>query len=353
MSQFWSQLVQRLHPYVPGEQRADPEVIKLNTNENPYPPCIGVQNAIREIDHHVLRKYPDPESTTLRQALARYHDVSIEQVYVGNGSDEILGFAFMAFFTDQPLQYPSVSYSFYPVYCDLFGIEKHPVELSENFAIVPERFKVGLGGIVFPNPNAPTGMALSLEQIELLVTTHADSVVLIDEAYADFGSQSAIGLIHKYNNLVVTRTFSKGRSLAGLRIGAVFAHPDLIEGIKRVKNSFNSYPLDSVAQGAAVASLEDEVYYQRTIQLILNTRKRTVEALEQRQFRVLNSAANFIFVSPGKADAKSLFDYLANKNILVRHWNNALLKDWIRITIGTDSDMDRLVNAIDTYGEHE
>lgn len=343
--------MRRLHPYVPGEQRGENDVVKLNTNENPYAPSIGVLNAIREISNENLRKYPDPESTELRSALAKYQGVSIDEVYVGNGSDELLGLAFMAFFTDAPLQYPQLSYSFYPVYCDLFGIEKQEIELASDYSVNLDGFEKSIGGLVFPNPNAPTGLAVSSAQIESLLIAHAESVVLVDEAYADFGADSAIELIHKYPNLLVVQTFSKGRSLAGLRVGAVYGNRDLIEGIKRVKNSFNSYPVDAVAQRAALASLQDESYYRTTIDRIVKTREATIDALSERKFKVLPSVANFVFASPEDGAAEALFEYLSSKNILVRHWNTPALNKWLRISIGTDTQMRRLVEAIDSYHE--
>lgn len=349
MTRFWSQLVNRLHPYVPGEQRNGSTVIKLNTNENPYPPSIQVLHAIRELQGDDLRKYPDPESVTLRAGLAAYHGVSVDQVYVGNGSDEILALAFMACFTDAPLQFPQLSYSFYPVYCDLFNIEKRTVALASDYSIDIDQFERGLGGIVIPNPNAPTGIGLGLDHIVKLLKRHADSVVLIDEAYADFGADSAIELIEDHPNLLITRTFSKGRSLAGLRVGALFGQAELIEGVRRVKNSFNSYPLDAIAQVAALASLRDETYYRKTVERIVATRNHLEEALIDRQFNVLPSQANFIFASPSRGDAAELFATLKRQDILVRHWSTRELKDWLRISIGTDAQIAVLLDAVDAH----
>lgn len=348
MPKYWTDLVNRLTPYVPGEQRSGDNVVKLNTNENPYPPSDLVSQAIASVPSGELRRYPDPNAIGLRQSLADYHDLNIDQVFVGNGSDEILALAFMAFFTgDKPLQFPVVSYSFYPVYCDLLNIKPQKTALDENFNVRPGQFSAECGGIVFPNPNAPTALAMPRESIEQILSQHADKVVLVDEAYADFGAHSVIDLINRYPNLVVSRTFSKGRSLAGMRIGAAFADANLIEGLRRVKDSFNSYPLDALAQAAAVASLKDEPYYRGTIKKIMATRERVTQELEKRNYRVLPSAANFIFASPPDQNAKKVFDGLNEQNVLVRYWDKPPLNDWLRITIGTDAEMDLFFAALE------
>lgn len=347
---FWTELVDRLTPYVPGEQRHGADIVKLNTNENPYPPSGGVLKALAEIDGDVLRRYPDPESVELRQSLAEYHKLDLSQVFVGNGSDEILALAFMAFFTNgQPLQYPKLSYSFYPVYCDLVGIEKQIHPLRADFSIDMAAFEDNRGGIIFPNPNAPTSLAESIDAIEVLLARVPNTAVLIDEAYADFGAHSVVDLVEQYPNLIVSQTFSKGRGLAGMRLGAAFANAELIEALSRVKNSFNSYPVDAVAQRAGIASLQDDAYYQKTVKQIVATRDDISSELRLRGFRVLDSAANFIFASPADGDGASLFENLNRQGVLVRHWNVDELSAWLRISIGTDDDMKKLLMAIDEY----
>ena len=341
--------MRRLTPYVPGEQRDGVDIVKLNTNENPYPPSPQVLQTISAVTGDRLRRYPDPESTELRLALAAYHQVEINQVFVGNGSDEVLALAFMAFFSDlQPLQFPDVSYSFYPVYCDLLNIIPQAVAVEPDFTLDLQKFKSNLGGIVFPNPNAPTGLAVSLAAISELLARQNHAVVLVDEAYADFGAQSVIELIDEFPNLLVCRTFSKARSLAGLRLGAAFGNISLIEALNRVKNSFNSYPVDVLAQRAGIASLNDESYYRQTLARLVKTREHTVREFKQRDFRVLPSAANFIFVCPQKISAKQLFQALAIQGVLVRYWDREPLSRWLRISIGTENDMQQMFNVIDS-----
>ena len=350
MSRFQSQLVNRLHPYVPGEQRHGEGVVKLNTNENPYPPSPAVMQAIAAVTGNELRLYPDPEANAVRCALAESEGVLPEQVYVSNGSDETLGLAFMAFFTNErPLQFPNVSYSFYPVYCDLFAIKPSLVNVRKDLSLELADFSTDAGGICFPNPNAPTGMAVGLAEIESLLQRYTTGVVLIDEAYADFGADSAIPLINRYPNLMVTRTFSKGRSLAGMRIGAAFANSELITALAAVKNSFNSYPLDAVAQAAAVASIADDDYHQQCKNKVIATRNRLSESLTTRGFTVLPSVAIFIFASPVSApfSAAEIFQILNDQDVLVRYWSKDPISEWLRISIGTDAEIDRLLEVID------
>ncbi len=249
MTNYWTETVKRLTPYVPGEQRSGASITKLNTNENPYPPAPAVLQAIRAVSGDQLRRYPDPESVELRSVLAEYHGLNLNQVFVGNGSDEVLALAFLAYFTNgRPLQFPDISYSFYPVYCDLYGIEPQMIPLEPDYNLALERFEANIGGIIFPNPNAPTARAVPAAAVSRLLDRHTEQVLLVDEAYADFGGDSVVGLINTYPNLLVSHTFSKGRSLAGMRLGVAFGHPSLIEGLQRVKNSFNSYPVDALAQ---------------------------------------------------------------------------------------------------------
>jgi len=257
MTRFWTDTVNRLTPYVPGEQRSGSNIIKLNTNENPYPPSPRVMSAIRAVDGHMLRRYPDPESERLRATLADYHGVQPQNVFVGNGSDEILALAFLAYFTrNDALQYPDITYSFYPVYCDLYGIASRQIALEEDYTLSLDKFEPNAGSIIFPNPNAPTAVATSLENISALLERHTEQVMLVDEAYADFGAQSAVPLIRQYPNLLISQTFSKGRSLAGMRLGVAFGDAGLIDALQRVKNSFNSYPVDVLAQAALMACID-------------------------------------------------------------------------------------------------
>lgn len=346
---FWSELVTHLSPYVPGEQRTGADVVKLNTNENPYPPSDKVMAAIATTSANAIRRYPNPQSNDLREALAKYHDIATDNVFVGNGSDEILALAFMAFFKkSKPLQYPDISYSFYPVYCDLLGISPHTIPLKNDFTIPIEQFGGrDCGGIIFPNPNAPTAIALELKSIEGLLKNNPDTVILVDEAYADFGAQSAIDLIKHYPNIVVSQTFSKARSMAGLRLGAAFADPGLISALRRVKDSFNSYPVDAIAEAAGIASLEDETYYRTTIDKIINTRTKTIDELKKRGFSTAPSSANFIFTSHANRSAKEIFSKLNDQNILIRYWDKPRLENWLRITIGTDSEMQKFFLALD------
>lgn len=353
-NKFWTELVHRLHPYVPGEQRLGQDVVKLNTNENPYPPSDKVFEALRAVDGHTLRRYPDPESNSLRETLAEYHKRDKAEVFVGNGSDEILGLAFMAFFTGrEALQYPELSYSFYPVYCDLLNIQSQVHSLNSDFSIDMHAFENNGGGIVFPNPNAPTSLAVPLDAIEALLQRVPDTLVLVDEAYVDFGAQSAIPLIDKYDNLLVSHTFSKSRSLAGMRLGAAFGQASVIDALNRVKNSFNSYPVDAMAQAAGQASLNDDAYYRLTINNIIKTRDNTTSELRKRGFTVLDSASNFIFASPPNNTAGALFEHLSASGILVRYWNTELLSSWLRISIGTDDDMAKLLSEVDAFSQQQ
>jgi len=352
MSELWTDTIARLTPYVPGEQRAGSHIVKLNTNENPYPPAPSVLKAIQAISGDQLRRYPDPESVELRQVLADYHGLNINQVFVGNGSDEILALTFLAYFTNnKALQFPEISYSFYPVYCDLYGIEAKTLALEPDYTIDLDKFEVNSGGIVFPNPNAPTAIDTGTAAIEKLLSRHTQDVLLVDEAYADFGSESVISLINRYPNLLVSHTFSKGRSLAGMRLGVAFGSVDLIEGLQRVKNSFNSYPVDVLAQAAGIASIKDEAYYRQTMSTIMNTRDETVHALRIRGFEVLPSSANFVFArvpaAAHAAGAAGLFKKLSQSGVLVRYWSKPQLNEWLRISIGTPEEMQRLLQCLD------
>ena len=348
LSRYWSETVRRLTPYVPGEQRAGAGVVKLNTNENPYPPSPRVMEAIRAVDGDALRRYPDATSRRLREALADYHGLDVSEVFVGNGSDEILALAFLAFFTDgRALRHPDPSYSFYPVYCGLYGIESRAVALDEDFRIDLGPLLADEGGVVFPNPNAPSSLALALGDVARVLDANPSSVVLVDEAYADFGAPSAVALVAERPNLLVSATFSKGRSLAGLRLGVAFGDAALIEALVRVKDSFNSYPVDALASAAGIASIGDEAWYREHVARILATREAFTGALRERGWRVLDSAANFVFARPPGGDGRAVFEALSARDVLVRRWSAPRLEPWLRISIGTDADMARLLDALD------
>lgn len=348
MSKYWSDTVRRLTPYVPGEQPKIENLIKLNTNENPYPPSPLALAAMQQEIGPAMRLYPDPNSDRLRLAIAQYHQVSASQVFVGNGSDEVLAHAFHGLLKHkQPILFPDITYSFYPVYCGLYQIEYQAVPLRDDFSMDAIDYQRPNGGIIFPNPNAPTGRLLPLEQIEKIVEGNTDSVVIVDEAYIDFGGRSAIPLTKRYPNLLVVQTFSKSRSLAGLRVGFAAGHPDLIEALDRVKNSFNSYPLDRIAISGAAAALADDAYFQRTCAAIITTRETLVRRLEKRGFMVVPSAANFILVHHPARDAVALAAGLRSRNIIVRHFRMPRIDQFLRITIGTDEQCDALIAALD------
>ncbi|NCN43286.1 MAG: histidinol-phosphate transaminase [Piscirickettsiaceae bacterium CG_4_9_14_3_um_filter_43_564] len=348
MSQFWSQLVHTLTPYVPGEQPKGDKLIKLNTNESPYPPSPSVQAAISaQLAADKLRLYPDPNADLLKSALAKTHQLSEQQVFVGNGSDEVLAHTFLALLKqDQAILFPDITYSFYPVYCGLYEIDYETVPLDNDFSINPDDYQQPNGGIIFPNPNAPTGRLLTLEAIETILKYNPNSVVIVDEAYIDFGGVSASGLINQYPNLLVVQTFSKSRALAGLRVGYALGHTDLIEALERVKNSFNSYPLDQLAIVGAVAALEDNDYFESCCQKIIKTRQTLTEFLQQQGFEVLPSAANFVFVRHPDYDAARLAKQLREQAIIVRHFNKPPIDQFLRITIGTDAQNTRLCDVI-------
>jgi histidinol-phosphate aminotransferase len=347
MSRFWSPVVRGLTPYVPGEQPRLPNLIKLNTNENPFGPSPQVLDALRTATVESLQLYPDPNATELRQALAAYHAVEPNEVFVGNGSDEVLALAFMALLKQQaPLLFPDVSYSFYPVYCQLFEIGYRKVPLTADMEINPDDYRQACGGIIFPNPNAPTGIGLAPAAIEALLQQHPDVVVVVDEAYIDFGGESVIPLIKRYPNLLVVQTLSKSRSLAGLRVGFAIGQPDLIEALERVKNSFNSYPLDRLALAGAIAAFQDEDYFQQTRHAIIANREQLVAQLAVLGFETLPSQANFIFARHPQHDAASLAAGLRQCGIIVRHFNQPRISQYLRITIGTREACAALVQAL-------
>lgn len=347
MSKFWSPFVHNLVPYVPGEQPKMTRLVKLNTNENPYGPSPKALAAMREQISDDLRLYPDPNCDLLKQAVADYYGVQTNQVFVGNGSDEVLAHAFQAFFQQgKPLLFPDISYSFYPVYCGLYGVEPKQIPLDEDFAINLDDYRQDNGGIIFPNPNAPTGRLLPLEAIEQLLERNTDSLVLVDEAYIDFGGQSAIALVNQYPNLLVVQTLSKSRSLAGMRVGLAVGQPELIEALERIKNSFNSYPLDRVALAGAAASFADREYFEQTCSKVIASREAMVSELTALGFEVLPSAANFVFARHPQQDAGELAAKLREQGVIVRHFRQPRIEQFLRITVGTDEQNAELIEAL-------
>jgi len=351
MSRFWSPVVGTLSPYVPGEQPKLQNLIKLNTNEHPYGPSPKVLDAIRAACDDTLKLYPDPSSDRLRQAIAATVGVEPAQVFVGNGSDEVLAHVFLALLKhDRPLHFPDITYSFYPVYCGLYGVQYETLPLTADFRINVDDYLPGANGaagaIIFPNPNAPTGRALSLAEVERIVAGNPDAVVVVDEAYVDFGGESAVGLVARYDNLLVVQTLSKSRSLAGLRVGFAVGSAELIDGLERVKNSFNSYPIDRLASAGAVAALEDTEYFEKTRQAVIETRSRMTAGLESLGFEVLPSAANFVFARHPSEDAASLAAALRERSIIVRHFRHARIDQFLRITVGTDEQVDLLLKGL-------
>ena len=348
MSKYWSAVVSSLTPYKPGEQPKDKILLKLNTNENPYSPSSEVLDAIKLSTKASLRLYPDPESINLKEALANYHNLSKANIFIGNGSDEILAFIFQALLKkDAPILFPDITYSFYPAYCRLYDIKYKRIPLDKKLNINLEDYLINNGGIIFPNPNAPTGIPKSVVDIENLLQLNQESVVVIDEAYVDFGTESAVKLINQYKNLVITQSFSKSRSLAGIRLGCAFANEDLIEALNRIKNSFNSYPIDRLAQVAGVKAIQDENYFNLTRIKIIEARKFLEKELLLIDFEVLSSGANFIFTRHKSKDAIIIFNKLREAGVLVRHFNEPeRISQFLRITIGTKEDMQKLISIL-------
>ncbi|MDC5273685.1 histidinol-phosphate transaminase [Acinetobacter baumannii] len=347
---FWSPEVRELEPYVPGEQPKIQNLLKLNTNENPYPPSPKVVEAVQAVLHEqadALRLYPDPDATALKQAIAKQQNIDVSQVFVGNGSDEVLAHIFKAFFLqDEPILYPDITYSFYPVYSQFFGTKTKEIPLNENFEIDVRDYTQPNGGVIITNPNAPTSIALSLAEIEQVLQANPDRVVVIDEAYVDFGAESAVSLINRYENLVVCQTTSKSRSLAGLRVGFAIAQSHLIAALEAVKNSFNSYPIDRFAIAAAVASFEDQAYFEEQCQKVITSREKLVRDLTELGFNVLPSKANFIFATHSQHDAEQLAQKLREQGIIVRYFNKPRINQFLRITVGTDEQNARLVQTL-------
>ena len=354
MKKPWQDKLRQIDPYVPGEQPKDPDMIKLNANENPYPPSLRVAEVLAGFSAGDLRKYPQSDAARLRGALAGHFGVREDQVFPGNGSDDVLALCFQSFFCSElPILFPDLTYSFYPVWCALFHTPYETVPLDADFRIRPQDYARKNGGVILPNPNAPTGIGEDLGFIEQLLQANPDSIVIIDEAYIDFGGRSAVPLTHQYENLVVVQTMSKSRALAGLRVGYAIASPVLIATLEAVKNSYNSYTMDSVAIEAAAASVEDDLYFRKTCDKVIATRARVLPELERLGFAALPSLSNFVLCSHETMPAKEIFDRLREKNILVRYFQLPRIHNHLRITIGTDAEMDALITALREIVPHE
>ena len=349
MSIYWSQTIRDLEPYVPGEQPKDKRYVKLNTNENPYPPSPKALEAIRAATNESLRLYPDPNCEDLKQAIADHYGVTREKVFVGNGSDEVLALSFITFFKQNlPILFPDVTYSFYEVYCDLFGIASRRIPLAGDFSVHTGDYAQPNGGVLFANANALTGHCVEPLHIRDLLVKNVDSVVTIDEAYIDFGGETVIPLVEEFQNLLVIQTFSKARSLAGLRVGFAVGHEKLIEGLERAKNSFNSYPLGRLALAGAAASIQDDPYFQETRQKVMQTRERVVDQLNRMGFRVVPSQANFLLMEHPTVKGREIYDRLRDRGILVRYFNKPRVANHLRVTIGTEEEMDHFLRQLET-----
>ncbi|CDN56072.1 Imidazole acetol-phosphate transaminase 1 [Neorhizobium galegae bv. officinalis bv. officinalis str. HAMBI 1141] len=350
MSRYWSPIVSRLSPYVAGEQPRIQNLVKLNTNENPYGPSPKAIAALQAAADDALRLYPDPSATALREAIAVRFGVQSDQVFVGNGSDEVLAHTFQALLKhDKPLLYPDITYSFYPTYSRLYDIDVVEIPLDEGFRVrLSDYDRRPCGAIIIPNPNAPTGIGLAVMDIEALAAAHPDVPVVVDEAYIDFGGETAAGLIGRYPNLLVIQTLSKSRSLAGMRVGFALGQRHLIDALERVKDSFNSYPLDRLAQAAATAAIEDAEWFETCRQKIIATRDRVSGELQTMGFDVLPSQANFVFTRHPALSGAEVYSALRAQGVLVRHWNKPRIEDYLRISIGTDAECDRLLEVLKT-----
>jgi histidinol-phosphate aminotransferase len=348
MSKYWSDVVHKLTPYIPGEQPRGNLSLKLNTNENPYGPSQNVIDSISAANNDQLRLYPDPESDLLKSTISNYYNIPMSSIFLGNGSDEILAFIFQGFFKNNlPILLPDITYSFYPAYCSLYDIKYIRIPLDEEFNIDLEDYLIPNGGIIFPNPNAPTGIPKNLVDIENLVKINQDSVVVIDEAYVDFGTESAVKLVNQYKNLVITQSFSKSRSLAGMRLGCAFGNEDLIEALNRIKNSFNSYPIDRLAQVAGIEAIKDENYFNETRDKIIQARIFLEKELLLMGFETLPSGANFIFTKHKSKDAVMIFKKLRESGVIVRHFNEPeRISQYLRITIGTQEEMRAFISIL-------
>jgi len=353
MSKFWNDKIKEIEPYVPGEQPKDKKYVKLNTNENPYSPSEKVIEKIKSMSLKDLKLYPDPDVSELRKVIAEYFSQKIderitkEQIFVGNGSDEVLALIFMTFFNKgDKVYYPDITYSFYPVYADLFDLKEVRIPLNENFEIEIDKY-FGLDGhIIITNPNAPTSIALKLNEIEKIVKNNPTQLIVIDEAYVDFGAESSVKLVNKYDNVLVVQTFSKSRSFAGMRFGYAIGSENIIEGLNRLKFSFNSYTVDRISIEAGIESFKDDDYFVKTNAKIIETREKTVKKLKELGFKVLNSSANFIFISHNKVFAGDLYKNLKDNGVLVRYFAKDRIDNYLRVTIGTDEDMEIFIEKL-------
>ncbi len=351
MMAAWSDNIRKVEPYVPGEQPKDMNVIKLNTNENPYGPSPKAAEAIQDPD--LLRLYPDPKASLLVDTIAAYHGVAPSQVFVGVGSDDVLAMSFLTFFnSDKPILFPDITYSFYDVWAELFRIPYERPALDKNFRLVKEDYYKKNGGVVFPNPNAPTGIYEDLVNVEDIISHNSDSIVIVDEAYIDFGGKSALELIDKYDNLVVVRTFSKSRSMAGLRIGYAISNPPLIKALNDVKYSYNSYTMNRPSIIMGTESVKDDDYFKAMVAKVVATRKRFVENIKPLGFTCLDSSANFVFATHESIPAKEIFESAKNAHIYVRYFDKPRIDNYLRISIGTDKEMDRFVEFLKKYVEN-
>lgn len=353
MSKFWNDKIKEIEPYVPGEQPKDKKYIKLNTNENPYSPSKKVIEKIKSMNLEDLKLYPDPDVSKLREVIADYFSKKIsekftkEQIFVGNGSDEVLALIFMTFFNKgDKVYYPDITYSFYPVYADLFDLKEVKIPLNENFEIEIDKYFGVDGHIIITNPNAPTSIALKLNEIEKIVKNNPNQLIIVDEAYVDFGAESAVKLINKYDNVLVVQTFSKSRSFAGMRLGYAIGSENIIEGLNRLKFSFNSYTIDRISIEAGIESFKDDEYFVKTNAKIIETREKTVKKLKELGFKVLNSSANFIFISHNKVFAGDLYKNLKDNGVLVRYFTKDRIDNYLRVTIGTDEDMEIFIEKL-------
>lgn len=350
MQQEWMKNLRDIEPYVPGEQSREKNIVKINANENPYPPSPEAIKAINEFDCNRLRFYPDANALEFKKALAEFYGVSVENVFLGNGSDDVLALSFQAFFnSDKPIAYPDITYSFYPVWCRLFNIPYKNYPLDDNFRINPEDYKEQNGGVVIPNPNAPTSLGEGREFIERIMEYNKDSVVIIDEAYVDFGGYSSVELTKKYENLLITGTFSKSRSLAGMRIGYAIGSKTLISVLEAVKNSYNSYTLNSISMAAGTAAIKDRAYFESTVSRVIATRQRVAEELRALGFTVLNSQTNFLFATHNAISIKDYFEWLKAQKVFIRYFNLPRINNYVRITIGTDDEMNVFLNKTKEY----
>ncbi|MGN1481536.1 histidinol-phosphate transaminase [Porcipelethomonas sp.] len=344
----WENNVRRVEPYIPGEQPKEKHVIKLNTNENPYPPCPGVKTLLDNFDAGRMRLYPDPDSEVLIDALAKRYSLKPSQIFVGVGSDDVLSMAFMTFFnSDKPVLFPDITYSFYDVWADVYRIPYRQISLTDDLRIDPEDYNIENGGIIFPNPNAPTGVLESIDMIEGIIKSNPESIVILDEAYIDFGGESCLPLIDKYDNLLVVQTFSKSRSMAGMRIGFAMGNERLIKYLNDVKFSVNSYTMNPLTQICGAEAVRDEEYFRKTVNRIIETRENTKKRLVRLGFEFPDSKSNFIFASHKSKSAGEIFEELKKRKIFVRYWNKPRINNSLRITVGTPEEMDSLISALE------